>query len=108
MLYFPAEKLSPFISKIRKKWNFIFTKFTSGYYLLIINKLLSKFGRNPGLFEKVIQISKTLTTEWIFVDAAAADNDDDGMLDRLVSLFRLKSKARQKGWVQPIDSFDIK
>ena len=60
---FQAEKLSPFISKIRKKWNFIFTKFTSGDYLMIINKLLSMFGSNPVQFKKVIKISKTLTTE---------------------------------------------
>ena len=36
---------------------------------MIINKLLSKFGINPGSYEN----SETLTTEWIFVD------DDDGM-----------------------------
>ena len=52
------EKLSPFISKIQKKWNFIFTKFTSGYYIMIINKLLSKLGINQGrVFKKVIKIS---------------------------------------------------
>ena len=43
-----------------------------------INKVLSKFGRNPGYFKKVIKISKTLTTEWIFVDTAD-DTDDDGI-----------------------------
>ena len=60
---FPSRKTSPFIRKIQKKWNFIFTKFTSEYYLMIINKLLSKFGRNPVKFKKVIKISKTLITE---------------------------------------------
>ena len=44
---------------------------------MIINKLPSKFGRNPGQFKLVIKISKTFTTEGIFVDAA--DDDNDGM-----------------------------
>ena len=63
MCCFLAENLSPFKSKKQKNGFIFFTKFTSGYYLMIINKLLSKFGRNPGKFKKVIKILKTLTTE---------------------------------------------
>ena len=46
-----------------EKWINFFTKFNSGYYLMIIIKLLYKLGTNPGYFKKVIKILKTLTTE---------------------------------------------
>ena len=58
MLCFLVEKLCPFISKIQKNRNSIFTKFTFGYYLMIINKLLSSFGTNPGEFKKVFNFKK--------------------------------------------------
>lgn len=37
---------------------FFFTTFTSGYHLLAINRLLSKFGRNSVQLKKVNKISK--------------------------------------------------
>ena len=40
--------LSPFMRKKLKNRNKYFTKFSPGYNLYIINKLLSKFGKIPG------------------------------------------------------------
>ena len=56
---FPGRKTKSIYKLTTEKMILFFYNFTSDYYLMIINKLLSKFGRNPGLFKKVIKISIT-------------------------------------------------
>ena len=62
MCCFLAENQRPFKVKYGKN-GFIFLQNLLMDTIKIVNKLLSKFGTNPGQFKKVIKILKTLTTE---------------------------------------------